>query len=450
MEQRIPNIVYVYAIFGGLAGLLYGFDSGAISPALPFITEEFGLSPSGQGLIVSFLLLGALPAIVLSTSLSKVLGRKSLLIGAGLTFIIGSIGCAFATSESVLIWSRFILGIGCGIANMCSLIYLVELAPPKIRGFIGALYQLSVNVGILSAYIVGASLTDSGAWRLMLGIGLIPAAIFTIGMLMSPESPRWLLTVGKEERARKVLMKLRGSKKEVEDEIRDINNSLKLQTAGFKHLFGQYKSILNMTLILTFFQVFTGINAVVYFAPIIFEGVDINGWSGSNVANFGVGIALVVSTAISLFIVDKLGRKTLLIYSIGGQVLPLLGLALLSDNMLLSMICVFLYVFAFGIGLGPVFWLFIPEVFPLQARAIGMGVITFSQYTLNFLFSYTFPQLLGVIGNNVFLIYAVLSVVACVYIHYKTPETKGKTLEEIEGYWREKSTAKTYKAVKEA
>ncbi|MEK4538153.1 sugar porter family MFS transporter [Peribacillus sp. FSL K6-1552] len=443
--QKIPNIMYVYAIFGGLAGLLYGFDSGAISPAIPFITEEFGLSPAGQGLIVSFLLLGALPAIVLSTSLSKVLGRKSLLIGAGITFIVGSIGCAFATNVSVLIGSRFILGIGCGIANMCSLIYLVELAPPKIRGLIGALYQLSVNVGILSAYIVGASLSASGSWRIMLGIGIIPAAIFTIGMLISPESPRWLMTAGKEERARKVLMKLRGSKKEVEDEISDINYSLKQQTVGFKHLVGQYKKILNMNFILTFFQVFTGINAVVYFAPIIFEGVEINGWSGSNIANFGIGTALVISTAISLFIVDKLGRKTLLIYSIGGQVLPLIGLALFSDFTIFSMVCVFLYVFAFGIGLGPVFWLFIPEVLPLQARAIGMGVITFLQYTLNFLFSYTFPPLLSVIGNNVFLIYAVLSIVACVFIHYKTPETKGKTLEEIEEYWRQQDMEKAIK-----
>ncbi|GAB6256988.1 sugar porter family MFS transporter [Peribacillus sp. NPDC055009] len=443
--QKIPNIMYVYAIFGGLAGLLYGFDSGAISPAIPFITEEFGLSPSGQGLIVSFLLLGALPAIVLSTSLSKVLGRKSLLIGAGITFIVGSIGCAFATNVSVLIASRFILGIGCGIANMCSLIYLVELAPPKIRGLIGALYQLSVNVGILSAYIVGASFSASGSWRIMLGIGIIPAAIFTFGMLISPESPRWLMAAGKEDRARKVLMKLRGTKQEVEDEISDINHSLKQQSVGFKHLVHQYKKILNMNFILTFFQVFTGINAVVYFAPIIFEGVEINGWSGSNIANFGIGTALVVSTAISLFIIDKLGRKTLLIYSIGGQVLPLIGLALFSDYTIFSMVCVFLYVFAFGIGLGPVFWLFIPEVLPLQARAIGMGVITFLQYTLNFLFSYTFPPLLSVIGNNVFLIYAFLSVVACVFIHYKTPETKGKSLEEIEEYWREQDLAKAIK-----
>ncbi|MCT4479156.1 sugar porter family MFS transporter [Peribacillus frigoritolerans] len=443
--QKIPNIMYIYAIFGGLAGLLYGFDSGAISPAIPFITEEFGLSPSGQGLIVSFLLLGALPAIVLSTSLSKVLGRKSLLIGAGITFIVGSIGCAFATNVSVLIASRFILGIGCGIANMCSLIYLVELAPPKIRGLIGALYQLSVNVGILSAYIVGASFSASGSWRIMLGIGIIPAAIFTFGMLISPESPRWLMAAGKEDRARKVLMKLRGTKQEVEDEISDINHSLKQQSVGFKHLVHQYKKILNMNFILTFFQVFTGINAVVYFAPIIFEGVEINGWSGSNIANFGIGTALVVSTAISLFIVDKLGRKTLLIYSIGGQVLPLIGLALFSDYTIFSMVCVFLYVFAFGIGLGPVFWLFIPEVLPLQARAIGMGVITFLQYTLNFLFSYTFPPLLSVIGNNVFLIYAFLSVVACVFIHYKTPETKGKSLEEIEEYWREQDLAKAIK-----
>nr|WP_310199563.1 MFS transporter [Neobacillus niacini] len=148
-----------------------------------------------------------------------------------------------------------------------------------------------------------------------------------------------------------------------------------------------------------------------------------------------------ISTALSLFIVDKLGRKPLLIYSIGGQVLPLIGLAF-SDSTILSMVCVFLYVFAFGIGLGPVFWLYIPEVFPLQARAIGMGIITFSQYTLNAIFSATFLPLLSSLGYNVFLIYSGLSVIACFYIFAKTPETKGKTLEEIEAVWRQKAREK--------
>lgn len=436
--NNYPKLVYVYAIFGGLAGLLYGFDSGAISPALPFITEEFGLTPSQQGLIVSFLLLGALPAIVLSTSLAKIIGRRSFLIFAGITFVVGSIGCAFATSETALIVYRFILGIGCGIANMVSLIYLVELAPPKIRGFIGALYQLSVNVGILSAYLVGASYSVNGDWRMMLGIGVIPAVIFTVGMLLSPESPRWLLISGKEEKARKVLSRVRGSVQEIDNEIKDIKNSLAMQDVGLFKLISNFKNILGITFILTIFQVFTGINGVVYFAPIIFDGIEIFGMDGANVANFGVGSALVISTAISIFIVDKLGRKPLLLLSIGGQVLPLIGLAF-STSSIFSVICVFLYVFAFGIGLGPVFWLYIPEVFPLRARAIGMGVITFSQYLLNAVFSSAFPPVLEAIGNNVFLIFAALSVIACIFIHYKTPETKGKTLEEIEEYWYNRS-----------
>lgn len=440
MEQisssKVPKIVYVFAILGGFAGLLYGYDSGAIALALPGITDDFGLNTHEKGLVVSFLLLGALPSIVAATIFEKKIERRNLLVWGGFIFIIGSIGCAIATNTESLLIFRFVLGIAAGIANMYGLIYLSELAPPKIRGFMASLYQLSVNIGILASYIVGAANFENGAWRWTLGLGVIPALIFAIGMVLSPQSPRWLIRDGKIDKARKVLNKVRYSKKEVESEIQDIQISLNNQSPRFIDLFKKFRPIVLLGFILTIFQVFTGINAAIYYAPEIFEHVGIA--HASIIANYGVGIALVISTLVSLPLIDKLGRKKLLIYSMIGQIPSCLGMAFFGGNAVLAIISLFVFVFAFGIGLGPVFWSYIPEIFPLRARALGMGIITFAQYALNFVFSLTFPMFLVWMGNNVFLLYALLSIIAIFYIHYKAIETKEKTLEEIEDYWIEK------------
>lgn len=319
---------------------------------------------------------------------------------------------------------------------MYGLIYLSELAPPKIRGFMASLYQLSVNVGILASYIIGAANFSSGEWRWTLGLGVIPALIFAVGMFLSPQSPRWLIRDGNIDKARKVLTKVRYSKKEVENEIRDIELSLNHQSTKFSDLFKKFRPIVLLAFVLTVFQVFTGINAAIYYAPEIFEHVGIA--HASIIANYGVGIALVLSTLISLPLIDRLGRKKLLIYLMVGQIPSCIVMALFGDNAVLAIISLFVFVFAFGIGLGPVFWSYIPETFPLRARALGVGIITFSQYALNFVFSLTFPMFLVWMGNNVFLLYALLSLVAIFYIHFKAIETKGKTLEEIESYWIEK------------
>ena len=224
MEQKVKQvevtktarIVYVFAVLGGLAGLLYGYDSGAISLALPSISNVFGLNAAERGLVVSFLLFGALPSIVVFTALEKKIERRNVLIFGGIVFIIGSLLCAFASNTTFLIVGRFILGIAAGIANMYGLIYLSELAPKHIRGLMSSLYQLSVNVGILVAYAVGAYNISTDNWRWTLGLGVVPAAIFAIGMACSPQSPRWLIRDGQVEKARKVLNKVRTSEEEVE------------------------------------------------------------------------------------------------------------------------------------------------------------------------------------------------------------------------------------------
>ncbi|MFD1672332.1 sugar porter family MFS transporter [Agrilactobacillus yilanensis] len=435
-ETKIKPIVYVFAILGGLAGLLYGYDSGAISLALPGVTTSFGLNAAQKGLVVSFLLFGALPSIVVFTALEKKIERRNTLIIGGLVFIVGSILSAVATGMYFIMAARFILGIAAGIANMFGLIYLSELAPAKIRGLMSSLYQLSVNVGILVAYGIGATNLGAGEWRWTLGIGIVPAAIFTIGMLASPQSPRWLIRDGQVAKARQVLKRVRSSQAEIDKEVSDIENSLKTQEAGLHELFTRFRPVLLMLIVLTTFQVFTGINAAVYYAPEIFHNLGLA--NSAIIADFGVGTALVVSTLISLPFIDRLGRKRLLEISLGGQVLPAIALCIWSNNATIAVISIFLYVFMFGFGLGPVFWSYVPEILPLKARALGMGVITFTQYLMNAVFSLVFPIILEQIGINIFYFFAALSAFAVWYIHKYVLETKGKTLEEIETYWETK------------
>lgn len=437
--------IYVAATFAALGGLLFGYDTGVISGAELFFRQEFTLSTFALEVIVSGVLAGAAIGALIGGRLADLFGRRKLLIATAIIFAAGAILCAAAESAGVLVVGRIIVGFGIGLSSSAVPVYISEVAPADARGWQVSLFQLAITVGILLAYLVDYAFARvAGGWRWMFGIAIVPAAIFGLGMAFLPESPRWLVQRGHRDVARSVLARIRGTT-DVESELREVERGV-----AQSHESGRLSDLLAPSLRpalivgigLAIFQQITGINTVIYYAPVIMQTAGISSASGAILATAGVGVVNVLMTILSMWLIDRKGRRPLLLTGIAGMAitLGLLGLAfrVSSQSTALAWVAVIsmmAYVASFAISLGPIFWLLISEIYPLKIRNSAEGLAATFNWGANLLITLTFLTLVEKLGpSSTFWLYGASAVAAWVFSYYFVPETKGKTLEEIEEF----------------
>ena len=446
------SFVYLAAAFAALGGLLFGYDTGVISGAELFFRKDFALSTFALEVIVSGVLAGAAVGALTGGRLADLFGRRKLLIATAIIFASGAIVCAAAQSPQILVVGRIIVGLGIGLSSSTVPVYISEVAPADARGWQVSLFQLAITVGILLAYLVDFAFAQIQSWRWMLGFALVPAAIFGSGMLFLPESPRWLLRSGQRESARATLARVRGTP-DVSKELVEIERSL-AQAEEKGRLSDLLEASLRPALVvgigLAIFQQITGINTVIYYAPVIIQSAGISSASGAILATAGIGLVNVLMTIVSMRLIDRAGRRPVLLTGVAGMVvtLGLLGFVFRAANhssalAWLAVISMMAYVASFAISLGPIFWLLISEIYPLKIRNSAEGMAATFNWGSNLVIALTFLTLVEHLGPSwTFWLYGICAVAAWIFSYYFVPETKGRTLEEIEEFWRISSSTR--------
>ena len=448
------------AAVSALGGLLFGYDTGVINGAQFYLTQHFDLSDALKGWVVGSALLGCFVGAIVAGPLSIKIGRKWSLIISAILFTFSAYGSGlpelFPQSVSMLVFFRILGGLGIGIASMNAPMYIAEIAPSNIRGRMVTYYQLAIVIGFfivfLATYYIGNNLTVAEniefGWRRMFWSELIPSGLFLMLLFFVPKSPRWLALKGKDEEALKVLKQI-NEDEVAEKEMIQIKNSLNKKNDGIKVSYYS-KAILVIIAIgtvLSMLQQFTGINAVLYYGADIFEKAL--GFGKEDVLAQQILLAFVnlVFTFVAMFTVDKFGRKPLLYIGSIGMIVGflLLGVTLQQQNVgMLSLIGVLIFIASFALSMGPVVWVLLSEMFPNKIRSVAMSVAVAAQWAANYVVSQSFPMVMGGETNNsapwngslpyfIFITF----ILVIVFVTYKfIPETKGKSLEEIEGFWK--------------
>ena len=439
------GFVYFAVGVAALGGLLFGYDTGVISGAILFIKKQFSLSATLEEIVVSSVLVGAVAGATIGGALTGRFGRRKMIILAGIIFTASALGTALAPTVGWLIAARVVSGIGIGIASFISPMYIAELVPAKVRGSLVAVNMLAITSGIVVAYMVDYAFSSSGAWRYMFGLAAIPSIGLIIGMWRLPDSPRWLISKAKVDEAKQILERAR-TVSDVSPEISDIQKSMEKQGVG--GMKGLFQPSLRMPLIvglgLAVFQQITGINTVIYYAPTIFKFAGISATGPAILAGAGLTMVMWLFHVLAIFLLDRVGRRPLLLVGVAGQII---GLAILGAAFQFQQLASFksyvaigglvIYVACFAFGLGPIFWLLISEIYPLKVRGAAMSAVTVTNWALNLVVAVTFLTLVGVLGHaGTFWLYGVIALGAWVFIYFLVPETKGKSLEQIEAHWR--------------
>ncbi len=427
-------------LFAALGGLLFGYDTGVISGAILFISRDFGLRLATEEFVVSAVLAGATLGGALGGLLADAVGRRKTLIGAAALFVLGAVLAAVAPDVGILVVARLIVGLAIGCASLVAPLYIAEIAPARLRGSLVAINQLALTGGILVAYLVDYALAPAGLWRWMLGLAVVPGLVLGLGMVWLPDSPRWLQNRGQKSAALSALRRLGAASEELQLAVGA--KAAPTPAAGHSLLRlwrPQLRRVLLLGVVLAVAQQITGINTVIYYAPTILRMAGIGSDTAAILATLGLGAVNFFFTFVAVYLLDRVGRRPLLL---GGVAVMAAALALLGwafwaqiDGAMTAIAgaALALYIAAFAIGLGPVFWLLLAEIYPLSVRGSAMAIATTANWGSNLLVAITFLSLTAALGTAwTFWLYAALAVMTLLFCARYVPETKGKSLESIE------------------
>jgi sugar porter (SP) family MFS transporter len=439
--QEGNRAVVGISLVAAIGGFLFGYDTGVIGGAILFIKKDFGLTSGQQETVVASILVGAAIGAVLSGYLADAISRRNTKIISGSVYFVAALGAAFSGSYWELVASRFGLGLAVGTASFVAPMYIAEMVPKRMRGGTVSFNQLLVTLGILLAYITTWGLRDvPGNWRWMVGIAAFPGAALAIGMVFMPKTPRWLIDHGRVDEARSVLDRVRPNE-DTEQAIQEIQEvSQHERGARVRHLLrpGVRKLVLIGSL-LAIFQQIVGVNTVIYYSPTILQFTGLNTSSTLTQALF-IGLTNFVFTIVAVLLLDTVGRRFLLIVGTAFLIIALVALGcyfyipfLQAHAPYMALESMLFFLVGFAVGLGPVFWLMISEIYPLRLRGPGMAVASFWNWAFNFGVSYTFLTLINTIGKaGSFWFYAFLGLCGIVFFWFFIPETKDRSLEQIE------------------
>jgi MFS transporter, SP family, arabinose:H+ symporter len=425
-------------LVGALGGLLFGFDTAVISGTTHSLTQMYHLTPQSLGLTVSIALWGTVIGAMSAGAIGQKLGGRETLRITAILYVISAIGCAFAWSWPALVIFRFIGGLGVGGSSVLGPVYIAELAPAKWRGRLVGMFQINIVIGILLAYfsnyVIGTLNLGAHEWRWQLGVAAVPATLFLIFLFGIPRSSRWLVTQGRIDEARSVLQMM-GSP-ESEAELREIVDSIHLERAAKSEPVFSMKYRLPLILAITIgmFNQLSGINAILYYLNQIFEQAGFSKLSGDLQA-VAIGFTNLIFTFIGMAVIDRVGRKTLLLIGSVGTGLCLAGVAYVfatnqHKGALLWLLVT--YIAFFAVSQGAVIWVYIGEVFPNRVRAKGQSIGSSAHWIMNAIIAFTFPRMAASSGAYPFMFFAAMMAVQFFVVLFIYPETKGYTLEQMQ------------------
>ncbi len=444
MKSKQAYVIFV-TVIAAIGGLLFGFDTAIVAGATRYLKDQFALTSLQEGWAVSVVLIGCMFGAGLAGSISDRIGRKRFMLVSAVLFFISALGCAFPQNIFQFVVFRFIGGLGIGSASILAPLYIAEVSPARIRGALVSVNQMAIVTGILLAYFVNWAFAGVGPsnWRWMFGMGALPSVGFLLLLLRVPESPRWLVKQNREEEALGVLSRVNDAAAAAA-EVKSIKETLLLEKGSLAELFRPgFRRAIFIAVVLAILQQITGINAILYYAPRIFERAGFERISAIGQSTI-VGFVNMLFTVVAILLVDKVGRKPLLLVAAAGMGVSqlLLGAAFKIENLpgTAILLLILLYIAFFAMAMGPIVWVVLSEIFPTRMRGSAMAIATVALWIADFAVTLSFPVIADRLNESTaFWFYALMCAVDFVFMLFLLPETKGKTLEEIERRWLKKT-----------